>query len=78
MIDLKDIVTTAHARAAGFDLVGITSADDFAADRDVALARLREGRMEGLAWYTEAAGLAGGQSGGGIAAGGAVGDLFGG
>ena len=53
MTDLKALVTT-HARAAGFDLVGVTSAADFAADREVALARLREGRMEGLAWYSEA------------------------
>ena len=53
MTDLKALVT-AHARAAGFDLVGVTSAADFAADRDAALARLREGRMDGLAWYTAA------------------------
>ena len=53
MTDLKALVT-AHARAAGFDLVGVTSAADFAADREVALARLREGRMDGLAWYSEA------------------------
>ena len=52
MMDLKAIVT-AHARACGFDLVGVTSADDFAADRDAALERIREGRMDGLPWYTE-------------------------
>ena len=52
MNDLKAIVT-AHARACGFDLVGVTSADDFAADRDAALERIREGRMDGLPWYTE-------------------------
>lgn len=52
MTDLKSIVTT-QARAAGFDLVGVTSADDFAADRDAALERIREGRMDGLPWYTE-------------------------
>ena len=53
MTDLKAIVTD-HARAAGFDLVGVTSAADFAADREVALARIREGRMDGLAWYSAA------------------------
>ena len=52
MTDLKATVTT-HARACGFDLVGVTSADDFAADREAALERIREGRMDGLPWYTE-------------------------
>ena len=52
MIDLKAIVT-AQARACGFDLAGVTSADDFDADRDAALERIREGRMDGLPWYTE-------------------------
>ncbi len=52
MSDLKATVT-AHARACGFDLVGVTSADDFASDRDAALERIREGRMDGLPWYTE-------------------------
>ena len=52
MNDLKAIVT-AQARACGFDLVGVTSADAFAADRDAALERIREGRMDGLPWYTE-------------------------
>ncbi len=52
MPDLKAIVI-AHARACGFDLVGVTGADDFAADRDAALERIREGRMDGLPWYTE-------------------------
>ena len=52
MTDLKATVT-AQARACGFDLVGVTSADDFAADRDAALERIREGRMDGLPWYTE-------------------------
>ena len=42
-----------QARACGFDLAGVTSADDFAADRDAALERIREGRMDGLPWYTE-------------------------
>ena len=52
MIDLKATVTS-RARACGFDLVGVTSADDFAADRDSALERIRDGRMDGLPWYTE-------------------------
>ena len=52
MNDLKSTVT-AQARACGFDLVGVTSADDFAADRQAALERFREGRMDGLPWYTE-------------------------
>ncbi len=52
MTDFKASVT-AHAHACGFDLVGVTSADDFKADRDAALERIREGRMDGLPWYTE-------------------------
>ena len=52
MNDLKATVI-ALARACGFDLVGVTSADDFVADREAALERIREGRMEGLPWYTE-------------------------
>ena len=52
MTDLKAAVI-AEARACGFDLVGVTSADDFAADREAALERIREGRMDGLPWYTE-------------------------
>ena len=52
MTDLKATVT-AHARACGFDLAGVTSADDFAADREAALERIREGRMDGLPWYSE-------------------------
>ena len=52
MKDLKATVI-AQARACGFDLAGVTSADDFDADRDAALERIREGRMDGLPWYTE-------------------------
>ena len=52
MTNLKATVI-AHARACGFDLVGVTGADDFTADRDAALERIREGRMDGLPWYTE-------------------------
>ena len=52
MTDLKATVI-AHAHACGFDLAGVTSADVFASDRDAALERIRDGRMEGLPWYTE-------------------------
>ena len=52
MPNLKPTIT-AQAHAAGFDLVGVTTADDFAADRDAALERIRAGRMDGLPWYTE-------------------------
>ena len=50
--DLKATVVD-HAHACGFDLVGVTSADEFAADRTAALERIHEGRMDGLPWYTE-------------------------
>ena len=52
MNDLKQSVL-ATARDCGFDLAGVTSADDFEADRQAALERIREGRMDGLQWYTE-------------------------
>ena len=52
MTDLKATVI-AQARACGFDLVGVTSADAFVADREAALERLRDGHMDGLPWYTE-------------------------
>lgn len=52
MNDLKASIA-AQARACGFDLVGVTGADDFAADRNAALERIRDGRMDGLPWYTE-------------------------
>ena len=52
MQDLKAVVT-AQALACGFDLVGITSADEFVDDRDAALERIRDGHMDGLPWYTE-------------------------
>lgn len=41
-----------YAREAGFDLARITNAAAFAADREQALARIREGLMDGLPWYT--------------------------
>ncbi len=52
MFDLKSLVK-AHALASGFDLVGITGADDFASDREAALEHIRQGQMDGLPWYTE-------------------------
>ncbi len=52
MSDLKTIVVE-QARACGFDLVGVTGAEDFADDRAAALERIGEGRMDGLPWYTE-------------------------
>ena len=52
MTDVKTTVLEI-ARSSGFDLVGVASADDFLADRDAALERIREGRMDGLPWYTE-------------------------
>ena len=44
---------TSYAQECGFDLVRVTGAEDFAADRDAALQRLRDGHMDGLPWYTE-------------------------
>ena len=52
MNDLKATVVE-QALACGFDLVGVTGADDFVADREAALERIRDGRMDGLPWYTE-------------------------
>ena len=52
MIDVKAaVIESAHS--CGFDLAGVASADDFLVDRSAALERIREGRMEGLPWYTE-------------------------
>ncbi len=42
------------ALEAGFDLVRITTAEDFPKDRDVALQRIDEGLMDGLPWYNQA------------------------
>ena len=52
MTDLKDTILFL-ARECGFDLVGVTSAEDFDADRAAALECIRDGRMDGLPWYTE-------------------------
>ena len=52
MQDLKSHIKT-YAIECGFDLVRITGAEEFAEDRDVALARIKAGQMDGLSWYTE-------------------------
>ena len=52
MEDLKSYITE-YAIKCGFDLVLITGADEFARDRDAALARIKAGQMDGLPWYTE-------------------------
>lgn len=40
------------ALEARFDLVRVTSAEEFVADREAALQRIRDGLMDGLPWYT--------------------------
>lgn len=40
-----------YALELGFDLVRITSAEEFAGAREVALARIQEGLLDGLPWY---------------------------
>ena len=37
----------------GFDLVGISSAENFSRDESAATERVRQGLMDGLDWYTE-------------------------
>ena len=41
------------AYAAGFDLVAVSDAADFASDRDETLRRIDAGRMDGLPWFTK-------------------------
>ena len=41
----------AAASAAGFDLVAVASADEFASDREEALRRIAAGLMDGLPWF---------------------------
>lgn len=41
------------AKVYGFDLVRVTSSDDFVGDQKAALARIEAGLMEGLHWFTE-------------------------
>jgi epoxyqueuosine reductase len=52
MGDLKNQIVE-YAKACGFDLVRVTTADDFVEDREAALARIRAGQMDGLPWFTE-------------------------
>ena len=49
----KEIVKN-YAKETGFDLVGISSAESFQADKSVALERIKAGLMDGLPWFTEA------------------------
>ncbi len=42
------------AREAGFDLVAVTDAADFAVERETALRRIDDGLMDGLPWFTKA------------------------
>ena len=39
------------ATAVGFDLVAVTTADEFAHDRDIAVRRIDDGLMDGLPWF---------------------------
>ena len=50
-VDIKAVVKD-YALEMGFDLVRVTDAAEFAQDRDLALARVEDGLMEGLPWYT--------------------------
>ncbi|MCY3691024.1 MAG: tRNA epoxyqueuosine(34) reductase QueG [Chloroflexota bacterium] len=42
------------AREVGFDLVAVTDAADFGADRETAMRRIDDGLMDGLPWFTKA------------------------
>ena len=53
MPDVK-AVATEYALELGFDLVRVTSAQEFAQDRAVTLERLQAGLMDGLPWFNEA------------------------
>ena len=46
-------LATEYALELGFDLVRVTSAQEFAQDRAVALERLQAGLMDGLPWFNE-------------------------
>ena len=52
MQDLKEQIK-GYAIQCGFDLVRITGAEEFVQDRDAALARIKDGKMDGLPWFTE-------------------------
>jgi len=48
----KSVITT-YALEMGFDLVRVTSAQEFDEDRKVALKRIDDGLMDGLPWFNE-------------------------
>jgi epoxyqueuosine reductase len=50
--DIKTLIKE-YAIELGFDLVQVTSAQEFAQDRTIALERTRAGLMDGLPWYSE-------------------------
>ena len=50
MKNLKQTVTS-YALELGFDLVRVTSSEEFAEDREITLQRLRDGLMDGFSWY---------------------------
>ena len=52
MVDAK-AAAKEYALDLGFDLVRVTSAQEFARDREVTLERLSAGLMDGLPWFTE-------------------------
>ena len=49
MQELKSHIQT-YAIECGFDLVRITSAEEFVEDRNAALDRIAAGQMDGLSW----------------------------
>ena len=51
-MEIKQLVKE-QAKGLGFDLVRITSAEEFVEDRNAALERMRAGHMDGLPWFTE-------------------------
>ncbi len=53
MTDALKKTVTDYALVMGFDLVRVTSAEEFVRDRDAALERINEGLMDGLPWYHE-------------------------
>jgi epoxyqueuosine reductase len=50
--EIKSLIKE-YAQELGFDLVRVTSAEDFLEDRGIAQERVRDGLMDGLPWYTE-------------------------
>ena len=51
--DLRPLVNRL-AHEVGFDLVAVTDADGFDADRETAMRRIDDGLMDGLPWFTKA------------------------